>query len=90
MELAGGTDIFPELKTKSLAKERIIYDHQEIINRNPDIILASWCGKKLKKDKMISRDNWIQMDAVIQDHIYEIKSAIILQPGPTAIMKGLP
>ncbi|HSF90130.1 MAG TPA: cobalamin-binding protein [Saprospiraceae bacterium] len=89
IELAGGIDIFKEGEVASLAKGRIIADHQEVVNRNPDIIIASWCGKKFKKEKLVSRENWHTISAVSNDHIYEMKSDIILQPGPAAVTEGI-
>lgn len=88
--LAGGIDLFPEYSRQSLAKNRIIADHSEVVRRNPDIILASWCGKKFKKEKMLQRTGWSDIQAVQAAAIYEIDSAIILQPGPAALMEGLP
>ncbi len=90
IEMAGGIDIYPEHQNASLAKDRIIKEPAEVVQRNPDIILASWCGKMFKKHKMLQRPNWENINAVKRDAIYEIKSEIILQPGPAALMEGLP
>jgi iron complex transport system substrate-binding protein len=87
--MAGGENIFPEMSKSSLAKGRILENDQEVIARNPDIILASWCGKMFKKDKMLARSGWEQIEAVKHDDIYEIDSSIILQPGPAAVGEGL-
>jgi iron complex transport system substrate-binding protein len=89
IELAGGIDVFKEGEVASLAKGRIIADPQEVVTRNPDIIIASWCGKKFKKEKLVARENWNTISAVSSDHIYEMKSDIILQPGPAAVTEGL-
>jgi len=89
IELAGGIDIFPEHKKLSLAKERIISNPDEVVQRNPDIILASWCGKKFKKEEMLARPNWGKINAIQSDQVFEIKSEIILQPGPAALTDGL-
>jgi len=89
IELAGGIDIFPELQKESLAKDRIIADPQEIVHRNPDIILVSWCGKKFKKDQLVNRPNWDKIKAVQHDCIFEIKSELILQPGPAVLTDGV-
>ena len=89
IQIAGGVDIFPELQNESLAKNRIIHDPDLVVKRNPDIIIASWCGKKFKKDIMVERYGWKDIDAVINDRIYEIKSEIILQPGPASVIDGL-
>lgn len=88
--LAGGIDIFPELGKESLAKNRIIADPQRVVERNPDIIMASWCGKMFKKPRMVNRPNWDQIAAIRSDAVYEIPSEIILQPGPACLMEGLP
>lgn len=87
--LAGGIDIFGELQNLSLAKDRIIADNNEVVRRNPDIILASWCGKKFKKERLVSRKNWNKITAVKDDFIFEIKSETILQPGPAALTDGI-
>ncbi len=89
IELAGGTDVFKESHVASLAKDRIIADHNEVVIRNPDIIIASWCGKKFKKEKLVSRANWNQINAVKSDFVFELKSEIILQPGPAAVTEGI-
>ncbi|MEM7372726.1 MAG: cobalamin-binding protein [Bacteroidota bacterium] len=90
IELAGGQDIFPEHRGASLAKNRIIEDPQEVVARNPDVILASWCGKMFKKDRMLARPHWSSIAAIQTDEVYEVPSDIILQPGPAALMEGLP
>ncbi|MEO0338641.1 MAG: cobalamin-binding protein [Bacteroidota bacterium] len=89
IELAGGVDIFKELQKESLAKDRIIADHQEVVQRNPDIIIASWCGKKFKKDQLASRENWDKINALKNNFVFEIKSELILQPGPAAVTEGV-
>ena len=89
IELAGGVDIFKELRHASLAKDRILADHSEVVRRNPDIIIASWCGKMFKKDRLLKRENWDQITAVKDDFIFEIKSDVILQPGPAAVTEGI-
>ena len=89
IEFAGGTDIYKEKQHASLAKDRIIADKNEVVERNPDIIVASWCGKMFKKEKLISRENWNNINAVKNDMIFEIKSPIILQPGPAAVDDGI-
>jgi iron complex transport system substrate-binding protein len=89
IELAGGDDIYKEKQNASLAKDRIIADNNEVVERNPDIIIASWCGKKFKKEKLVTRSNWNKINAVKNDLVFEIKSAIILQPGPAAVTEGI-
>ena len=90
IELAGGIDIFPEKAQSPLAKDRIIEDIATVITKDPDIILASWCGKMFKKDKMMKRPNWNTIKAIKTASVFELKSEIILQPGPAALLEGLP
>lgn len=87
--LAGGEDCFPELSVQAAGKNRIIADDQEIIARQPDIIIGSWCGKRFRADKVRQRPGWDKIPAVRDNHLYEIKSAEILQPGPAALSDGL-
>jgi iron complex transport system substrate-binding protein len=89
IELCGGIDIYEKNRYKFLAKDRIIEDQKEIIELNPDIILASWCGKKFKKNQLTSREGWDKINAVKNNQIFEIKSEIILQPGPASITEGV-
>lgn len=89
LELAGGIDIFSELQLAPLAKDRIIADSDEVVRRNPDIIIASWCGKKFKKEQLVNRKNWNKINAVKNDFVFEIKSELILQPGPAAVTDGI-
>ena len=89
IEQAGGEDCFPELSTSSLAKNRIIADPEEVVRRSPDIIIGSWCGRKFRKEKLVARPGWDKIPAVQNDDVYEIKSTIILQPGPAALTDGV-
>ena len=89
IEIAGGVDLFVENGKESLAKNRIIENHQEVLQRDPDIILVSWCGKKYKPNRMFQRDGWKETKAFKNDAYYEIDSGIILQPGPASISEGL-
>jgi iron complex transport system substrate-binding protein len=88
VEIAGGEPIFPELRNKRLAKDRIVAGH-EVLTRKPDVIMASWCGKKMKKAVISSRAGWHELPAVQCDRIYEIPSTYILQPGPAALTDGV-
>jgi len=88
LTLAGGDDCFPELAQESLGKNRIIADGAEIVRRNPDIIIGSWCGKKFRPEKVSNRPGWEQVNAVRDGQLFEIKSADILQPGPAALTDG--
>ncbi len=87
--IAGGDDCFPELAPQSLGKDRIIADGAEIVRRNPDIIIGSWCGKKFRPEKVAARAGWGQVNAVRTGQLFEIKSADILQPGPAALTDGV-
>ncbi len=89
MCMAGGDDCFPELATQSLGKNRIIADGAEIVRRNPDIIIGSWCGKKFRPENVAARPGWEQVNAVKNQQLFEIKSADILQPGPAALTDGV-
>jgi iron complex transport system substrate-binding protein len=88
IEIAGGEPIFPELREGALGRQRIVAP-EEVARRAPDIIIASWCGKPVKKDAIASRAGWSDVPAVRHDHIYEVKSTIILQPGPAALTDGI-
>lgn len=87
--IAGGDDCFPELATQSLGKNRIIADSSEIVRRNPDIIIGSWCGKKFRPETVAARAGWGNVSAVKHQQIFEVKSPLILQPGPAALTDGL-
>jgi iron complex transport system substrate-binding protein len=89
MGLAGGDDCFPELAVQSLGKHRIIADGAEIVRRDPDIIIGSWCGKKFRPEKVAARAGWQDVAAVKTGQLFEIKSADILQPGPAALTDGV-
>jgi len=87
--IAGGEDCFPELSRESLAKQRILADGAEVVRRAPDIILGSWCGKRFRPEKVAARPGWDVIPAVRDGQLHEIKSPIILQPGPAALFDGL-
>jgi len=86
--IAGGAPLFPELAHAGLAKDRIV-DPQEVARRDPQVIFASWCGKKVKKAAIRSRPGWEATSAVRDDRIFEIKSTYILQPGPASLTDGV-
>jgi len=88
IEIAGGEDVFPELRSRQAAKDRII--SAELVRAAaPDVILASWCGKKVVPDRIRQRSGWSEIPAVRDSRIVEIKSTLILQPGPAALTDGL-
>jgi iron complex transport system substrate-binding protein len=88
IELAGGQDVFFELSSKKAATDRIVTS-QQVIKASPDIIIASWCGKKVRPETFHGREGWSDVPAVEKNCIYEIKSPLILQPGPAALTDGL-
>jgi iron complex transport system substrate-binding protein len=88
IEIAGGEDALPHLRVHKAAKDRIIAP-DAVRDAAPDVILASWCGKKVVPDRIRKRDGWSDIPAVRNDRIVEIKSTIILQPGPAALTDGL-
>lgn len=88
LEIAGGAPLFPELRAGKAAQQRVV-DPQEVIKRNPEIIIASWCGRPVKKDWIRQRPGWTEIEAVRKHQIYEVKSAYILQPGPAALTEGV-
>ena len=90
ISMAGGEDVFAELSTCTSAKDRIIADPAEVVRRAPDLILGSWCGKHFRPERVAARPDWETIPAVRNGRIHEIKSAIILTPGPIAIREGLP
>jgi iron complex transport system substrate-binding protein len=87
--IAGGDDCFPELSLQALGRNRIIADAAEVTRRAPDIIFGSWCGKKFQPEEVAARPGWSAIPAVRSGFVREIKSAIILQPGPAALTDGL-
>jgi iron complex transport system substrate-binding protein len=89
IEIAGGVECFPELAREPLGKDRIIADGAEVPRRAPDLILGSWCGKKFQPRTVAARQGWQDVPAVRNGDLYEIKSSIILQPGPAALTDGL-
>ena len=87
--IAGGDDVFPERARASLGRDRIIADPMEVVARAPDIVIGSWCGKKFRPERVAARSGWIAMPAVRDGELHEVKSPIILQPGPAALTAGL-
>ena len=87
--VAGGDDVFPELAQQGLGKDRIIADSAEVLRRDPDIIFGSWCGKKFRPSLVAQRPGWSAIAAVRSGQLHEIKSPLILQPGPAALTEGL-
>jgi iron complex transport system substrate-binding protein len=88
IEIAGGECIFPELRQHQGAKDRVV-NPAAVIERDPQVIIGSWCGRQVKKHLIRQRDGWEQISAVRDNNLYEIKSAYILQPGPAALTEGV-
>jgi iron complex transport system substrate-binding protein len=87
-EIAGATPCFPELRTASLAKDRIV-SFEDAAARDPEIVVGSWCGKAVRKRTIYERPGWGAVSAVIGRRVYEIKATYILQPGPAALTEGV-
>jgi len=88
IEIAGGIPTYPELRDRKNAPERIVAA-ADVALRNPDVVIASWCGRLVQKKLIRDRPNWSDIPAVRDGHIYEIKSTYILQPGPAALTEGV-
>jgi iron complex transport system substrate-binding protein len=88
VEIAGGEPVFPHLRKASLAKDRIV-SHEQVIAAAPDVIIGSWCGKPVRPEKIRTRPGWAGVPAIEHDRIYEVKSTLILQPGPAALTDGV-
>lgn len=90
IEIAGGEDVFAELARRPGAADRILADPLEAVRRAPDIVIGSWCGKRFRPERVVARAGWQSVPAVRDAELHEIKSALILSPGPVAIREGLP
>ena len=88
VEIAGGEPIFPALRREKLAKNRIV-DAADVAMRDPEVVVASWCGKAMKKRTIVERPGWDCVSAIRRDQVYEIKSTYILQPGPASLTEGV-
>ena len=89
IETAGGVECFPEFRGVPLARDRVIADPMEVVRRAPDIIIGSWCGKRFRPERIAARPGWQAIPAVARGQVFEIKSSLILQPGPAALTDGL-
>ncbi|MBI4366283.1 MAG: ABC transporter substrate-binding protein [Deltaproteobacteria bacterium] len=85
---AGGVEVFPELAARKNAKDRIVTP-ADVVAARPDIIIGSWCGKKFVPARVAARTDFAQVSAVATGWLREIKSTLILQPGPAALTDGL-
>lgn len=88
IELAGGDPLYPELRNHKVAKDRIL-NPADVAARDPEVIIASWCGRAVKKSLIRERPGWSEVTAVRQGHVYEVKSTYILQPGPASLTEGV-
>jgi iron complex transport system substrate-binding protein len=88
VEIAGGIDIFADRRNQGAAKDRVVAV-EEVVAREPDLIIGSWCGKKFGPERVAVRPGFAQVPAVQHQDLYEIKSSLILQPGPAALTEGL-
>jgi iron complex transport system substrate-binding protein len=88
IEIAGGDSVFPELRQHQSAKDRIVKP-ADVVARDPQVIIGSWCGRQVKKNLIRARNGWGEISAVRDGHLYEVKSTYILQPGPAALTEGL-
>jgi iron complex transport system substrate-binding protein len=86
--IAGGEDCFAELAGQPLARDRIVR-HEAVRERRPDIVIGSWCGKRFRPERVAARPGWHALPAIAGGHVHEIKSSLILQPGPAALTDGL-
>jgi iron complex transport system substrate-binding protein len=86
--IAGGEDCFAELARQPLARARIVAA-EAVLERRPEIIIGSWCGKRFRPEHVAARPGWAAMPAVRDGQLHEIKSSLILQPGPAALTDGL-
>ncbi|RKI10142.1 cobalamin-binding protein [Corallococcus sp. AB030] len=88
VEVVGGVDVCQESRASQGAKGRI-FDPEEVAKRDPEGVIASWCGRKAKREKIASRPGWANVRAVVEDQLYEVRSSYILQPGPAALSDGV-
>jgi iron complex transport system substrate-binding protein len=88
IEIAGGQPLYPELRESKAAKDRIL-DPMDVARRDPEVIIASWCGRAVRKSLIRQRPGWSEVSAVRNGHVYEVKSTYILQPGPASLTEGV-
>ena len=89
IEIAGGEDVFSERSHSQAASGRIVAEARLVVEKQPDVILGSWCGKKFRPERVAARAGWAEIPAVRDGELHEIKSADILQPGPAALTDGV-
>ena len=89
VEIAGGEDVFRELSFSHAATGRVVPDGRLVVERQPDVMFGSWCGKKYRPERVAARPGWQAIPAVRNHELHEVKSAEILQPGPAALSDGV-
>ena len=89
VEFAGGEDVFAAQSHSRAASGRVIADGNAVVERQPEVIIGSWCGKKFRPERVAARPGWQEIPAVRENQLFEIKSADILQPGPAALTDGV-
>ncbi len=89
VEIAGGQDVFKELSCSQSAAGRTIRDGTQVVEKDPQIIIGSWCGKKFRPERVAARPGWEAISAVRRGELHEVKSSEILQPGPAALTDGV-
>jgi len=89
IEFAGGEDVFAAQSHSQAASGRVIADGNAVVERQPEVIIGSWCGKKFRPERVAARPGWQEIPAVRENQLFEIKSADILQPGPAALTDGV-
>lgn len=89
IEICGGIDVFAENRVHQGAKERIVADPSVVLTRDPDVMIASWCGKMFKPDRVRARNGWSESRMVRNNMLFDIPSPVILQPGPAALTDGI-
>lgn len=89
VEIAGGRDVFADRAAAQDAKRRILADPGDVVERDPELIIGSWCGKRFRPERVAARPGWARISAVRAHRLHEIESADILQPGPVALERGL-
>lgn len=87
--IAGGEDIFPEFRSAVLAKDRTVSGPGAVLEREPEVYMASWCGRKFRPDYLEKREGWPEAPFMKAGRVYEIDSSTILQPGPAALTDGV-
>ena len=87
--IAGGDDVLPHRAREPMGRDRIVPDAAEVIDTAPDIIIGSWCGKRFRPDHVAARPGWQAVPAIVHGELHEVKSPLILQPGPAALTDGL-